>query len=267
MLDFHIAPELPLQILAACITQRISSRRIGLHEHPFFQLEVITAGRLIAEFDGKKHEVNSGMAEFYRPFQSHGLQVERSDCVSNILVKFEARPSWVPILNLAPLQRFHHVRHLKAIVQRWLAPEPPEKTKAQLDFARLLLDISADVRYKQRAAGALIPGQRANWMFEVLHYIEQHATGGVTIPELASHFHMSGDHFTRRFRERMGVAPMSYLQRLKCEKAKGFLLEGRSCKEVAACLGFHSLAYFSRSFRRQTGISPSRWLAGIHEGL
>ena len=39
------------------------------------------------------------------------------------------------------------------------------------------------------------------------------------------------------------------------------LLRGRECTigEIAALLGFESVYYFSRVFKKLTGVAPSRW--------
>lgn len=67
----------------------------------------------------------------------------------------------------------------------------------------------------------------------------------------------SHDHVSRRFRETYGMTPLSYLNRLRMERAKA-LLDGTdlSVTEVARRLGFGDFRYFSRLFRKVTGRTP-----------
>jgi AraC-like DNA-binding protein len=63
-----------------------------------------------------------------------------------------------------------------------------------------------------------------------------------------------------QFREKMGLTPYQYFLQLKINKAKELLLVGTlSIKEISYKLSFDSPYYFSRLFKRKTGVSPSQW--------
>lgn len=53
---------------------------------------------------------------------------------------------------------------------------------------------------------------------------------------------------------------MEYYAKLKIEKVKRLLAEGNSVRHTAQMLGFEDQNYFSVFFKKQTGISPSRYL-------
>ena len=62
------------------------------------------------------------------------------------------------------------------------------------------------------------------------------------------------------FREKYGGGPINYFIELKIEKAKQLIDEGNlNLTEIAESLGFNSLHYFSRLFKKMTGISPSKY--------
>jgi AraC-like DNA-binding protein len=61
------------------------------------------------------------------------------------------------------------------------------------------------------------------------------------------------------FRESYGGA-ISFFNELKLDEAKRLIREGRlNFTEIADALGFTSLHYFSRLFKKKTGLSPSEY--------
>lgn len=86
------------------------------------------------------------------------------------------------------------------------------------------------------------------------------------IATMAEFCHLSPDYFSHQFKDTLGISPVLYLSNLRIEKAKEFLLtESLSISEVAALVGYKDPLYFSKVFKKATGISPKkfhgdRWL-------
>lgn len=73
----------------------------------------------------------------------------------------------------------------------------------------------------------------------------------VTLDDLAEASGLSKSHFTRLFRERMGMAPVDYFIRIKMQRACQYLdTTDWPLKRVAAHMGYPDAAYFSRVFRK-----------------
>lgn len=88
-------------------------------------------------------------------------------------------------------------------------------------------------------------------------HLEQHVAETAGIPRLAALAKMSEGHFQRQFKRLTGLTPVQYQQRLRIRAAQTLLrTSSLSCKEIAARLGFHDPAYFSRLVRRHTGHPP-----------
>lgn len=71
---------------------------------------------------------------------------------------------------------------------------------------------------------------------------------------------LSTAQFYALFKEEYGVTPLAYRNRLLLQKACLLLREGAlSVTEIAEALGFETLAYFSRFFKKHMGVVPSRY--------
>lgn len=71
---------------------------------------------------------------------------------------------------------------------------------------------------------------------------------------------MSPDYFRRHFKNKTGKTPVQYLTDLRIKTAIKFLEYGfTSIAQIADITGFGDPFYFSRVFKKHTGISPSQW--------
>jgi transcriptional regulator GlxA family with amidase domain len=77
------------------------------------------------------------------------------------------------------------------------------------------------------------------------------------VEELATLSGYSVRHFNRQFLARFACTPHDYITQRRVGLARGLLLDPNlKVHEVAAQLGFSSVAIFSRWFRREVGLSP-----------
>ncbi len=70
---------------------------------------------------------------------------------------------------------------------------------------------------------------------------------------------MSPFHFSRVFRELVGVPPHRYLLQARLARAARRLKEGAGVTETCYATGFNNLSHFTRTFRRAHGVPPSRY--------
>lgn len=82
-----------------------------------------------------------------------------------------------------------------------------------------------------------------------------------SIEQLAGVAAMSRSVFAARFRAAYGRSPAGYVTAVRMAEARRMLADGRSVSSVSRDLGYGSDEGFSRAFRRETGMAPSRWRA------
>ena len=71
---------------------------------------------------------------------------------------------------------------------------------------------------------------------------------------------MSGGYLSRRFKQEVGVTLTEYVNQKRIERAEALLkVTELPVSEVAAAVGILDGNYFSRLFRKQTGMSPSKY--------
>lgn len=95
---------------------------------------------------------------------------------------------------------------------------------------------------------------------EVIDYIQQHLYEPLPLSRLAGHISYSPYHFTRIFKERIGLPPLYYVSSLRLQKAKDLLLQtNMSIRDIGLEIGQQSLGTFTTRFTERVGVSPSQF--------
>ena len=81
---------------------------------------------------------------------------------------------------------------------------------------------------------------------------------------IAEEVGLSYYHFSRAFKQSMGLSPINYLAQQRIERAKRLLSETeRPIVEIAVQTGFCSQSHFTASFRRWAGVTPKSFRRGM----
>jgi AraC family transcriptional regulator len=100
----------------------------------------------------------------------------------------------------------------------------------------------------------------SNCIEEVMRYIRHHIDKPLNRETLADIAGFSVPHFHRIFRAHVGESAISYVRRLRLERAARKLRMGAvDITEVALAAGYDTHAAFSKAFKQQFGLSPSEF--------
>ena len=95
---------------------------------------------------------------------------------------------------------------------------------------------------------------------KVIDYIHSHIYDDISIGQLADVSCLSRGYMVGLFKEKVGMAPQQYINKLKIEKAQLMLLtDDIQIKNVAYELGFTDHSYFIRLFKKITGFTPQNY--------
>lgn len=93
-----------------------------------------------------------------------------------------------------------------------------------------------------------------------LDYMCGNSAKHMPLTQLAKLASLSLSRFSHLFKEQVGETPLQYLEHRRVERAKELLqMTGRTVSQIAYECGFESPFYFSRVFKRNTGLSPKQF--------
>ncbi len=90
--------------------------------------------------------------------------------------------------------------------------------------------------------------------------LETHYSENCSIEELATLAHMSVSHFHAVFKATMGMTPVEYRNHIRVRHAILRLIRtDQTVERISEDLGFESVTYFRRVFKKETGCPPSKY--------
>ena len=102
-----------------------------------------------------------------------------------------------------------------------------------------------------------------NWDEDIqraLNYIHTNLSVSLSIQEIAKNANVSKSVLYRRFHSCFGCTVSQYINKQRIDKAKELLKQGKlSVEDVSQQAGFSDHAYFSRIFKKETGLSPMKY--------
>lgn len=95
---------------------------------------------------------------------------------------------------------------------------------------------------------------------DVTEYIQQNINLPISLQQLADIAGLNPTYFSNLFSKLMGTSPIQYINKRRIENAQSLLLSGNeSLDTIARQVGIDDVFYFSRLFKKTTGISPSAY--------
>jgi len=92
------------------------------------------------------------------------------------------------------------------------------------------------------------------------HYFKDNFTKPISVEQYAAEHLMSVNWFIHSFKSVMKVSPMQYIISLRIAAAKGYLEKtAKNISEISNEIGYDNPLYFSRLFKKYTGLTPTEY--------
>ena len=95
---------------------------------------------------------------------------------------------------------------------------------------------------------------------DLIDFLQNSVYTTLTIDEILKNTYYGRAHLMRLFKKETGCSIMEYFIKLKIDKAKDFLRDNQlSIREISDKLAFNEPNYFTKTFKRITGFTPSAY--------
>lgn len=251
MAIFNNAPVLWLNVYSARFRKKETTY---VPPRPFHSLTLRLSGSKTLRIEG--HTLVSGAPGITYIPKGTGYQSQITEDGQMLVVHFDmAREAdgQQPFV-FTPSQPLLYKNRFEALYKRQRLGQSPDYGCFSI-FCDILDMLSADME----AARQDIPEK----IRQALSLIENNFSDPfLSVGALAEQLDISQVYLRRAFKAACGSSPLSHIRQLRLDKAKAMLQTGYyTITEVAEKCGYTNLCYFSASFHKATGMTPSDYIS------
>lgn len=117
-----------------------------------------------------------------------------------------------------------------------------------------VLDTFMDTVYESRRI------KNSKLLTDAMNYIRENYKENLTLESVAQQVFISPFYLSHLFREELDITFLEYLTRVRIETAKQLLKDqNTTISSIAAEVGYENPGYFSKVFKKNTGLSPNQY--------
>ena len=250
--------------------------------HDFWELVYADKGDLVCTVEGKEIILKEGEVIFHKPGVIHAHRADGKRAPNVFIVSFECKNEAI---------RFFEDRHMVldksllrfifAIIEESkrtfdLPYSDPELKKMKLletptlggqqlikNYLELLLiNLMRNYLERNSSEAVFLPQAEFDELIsdKVIEYMKEHVSERLSVADICNILHYNKSYIFRQFKKTTGRSLMAYFTKMKIQKAKEMLRETEaSVAVISDALSFDSPNYFSKTFKKVTGYTPSTY--------
>ncbi|MDA7025405.1 AraC family transcriptional regulator [Bacillus sp. CLL-7-23] len=142
---------------------------------------------------------------------------------------------------------------LQELSDLWPVSSTLQAMKSQIELQQLLYDICLTQQFHSADTASAIA--------ETKRFIKAHSDASFTLNQLAKMAGISAKHYSETFKRLYGQSVTEFITETRITKAKRLMAKASyKLREIANQIGYQDEFYFSRTFKKQTGLSPTAYM-------
>jgi AraC-like DNA-binding protein len=283
----HLQPTIAIETLITLYYFEFGKTYVYEGErHNFWEFLYVDKGEVEVFANERRCLLQQGMIIFHKPNEFHRFHANGRKAPNVIVMSFDCHS---PAMRHFEEQVLHlgdeEKKLLTLIIEEGMGafsfpfrhplkdhrnPDAPVGSEQlirlylELFLLRLLRKIGAPEEACSRLSSSVKEKNDEALVSRVISYLEENMDSGVSLSEISSALHLSKTRLKELFKKQTGQTIMEYFAKMKIEKAKLLIREEASnFTEIAGKLGFGSVHYFSRAFKKATSMSPSEYAKSV----
>ena len=276
------------RIVTVLYFENSSSFVFGGESHDFWEFNYIDKGCMVVTIDEKEYLLKSGELVFFRPNQFHSLEARELSAPNHTVVSFVSNSKSMKYFENKIIALNSAERKLLSILLREglsayspIDKQPPitgmrEKENAPIGAVQMTFNLLEEflITLLRRSESGISIGTRLvspmyyeslpDRIKEIAKYMEQNLRQHLSVSQIAKHFSLSESGLKKMFSTDAGCGVTDFFNNMKIEKAKEYIREDeKNFTQISDELGFTSIHYFSRLFKKKTGMTLTEYRSSV----
>lgn len=254
--------------------------------HDFWEIVYADKGEFYITADRKELLLKQGQMYLHKPLEFHNVRSDGKVASNSVILSFTCNsPVLLEIAGKILICGEHEKDLLaKLVTEAQNAYQSPLgdpyvyrlKRREKQEFAceqlikiyleELLITLVRKTEQKADTSALNAPKQRADdaKCKAICDFLEHRAEGTVSFSDVCQAFSISASSLKKLFHNKMASGVMEFFQQCKIDRAKQLIREETlNMTEIAERLQYSSIHYFSRHFKKMTGMTPSQYAASV----
>ena len=251
--------------------------------HNFCELLHVDKGTLRVSSENLSVTLTDNQLIIHRPNEKHFLECSESGSPNVVIIGFECGAPELARFSTGPitLQPVHKNMLSRILTEGMAVYEPPYDIPNTLEMKKRETHLfGADQMIQINLESFLITLLRdfpdphgepymhsigAGKISDIYDYISEHYTEKLTLHDLCFIFGTNKTSLCRSFKDTYGDTVLNHINNLRIRDAKAHLREQKlSITQISEDLGFNSIHYFCRLFKKETGMTPKEYMYAVN---
>lgn len=248
--------------------------------HDFYEFAFVDSGSLICSADGVKTVLTKNDFFFITPGVKHNYSIMKNAAAAVFVVCFNCKSDIIELIKgktslndkdkrliakiLSESQkafRFPFVKKLTLLESPVFgAQQLIENAIEEVIISLLRGKLASNNDVKMVMSGIELENRLLE---DVVNILNENLYGEICLDDICKKTFYSKTYLNNVFKKNTGSSIIHYYITQKINEGKKLLRQGLSVKEVSDKLHFNSPNYFSKAFKKQTGVSPAEYKQSI----
>lgn len=253
--------------------------------HPFRELIYVDSGYINVKSDGYEGVLKTGQALIHKENEYHSILCPEDNAPSVIIIGFGCKSTAVDRFSEAPAMLDAEERKIltevlnegrKVFLPPYDVPNLSDmKKRSEFQFgADQLIKLKLEefliklIRTSEPSVTSISPSDTESKTQEVRKFLDEHFKEAILIDSLCLRYGTNRTTLCASFKRESGMTVIEYINHLRIKEAKRHMREGKlNLTQISSLVGFSSVHYFSRTFKKHEKHSPSEYIRSIKSKL
>ncbi len=256
-------------------------------KHDFWEFLYVDKGEVEVMADALGYKLKQGDIIFHKPNEFHNMWANGIVAPNLVVVSFECRSKAMKyfenkILKITDFEKNLLAEIIREAKNAYSSPldipslKKLEKRENPLFGCEQLIKIYLELMLinmirkgiklenEKKLSMSVKERSEKDMIKKITVFLEDNVKGRLTFDDVCRFSSLSRTNLRVLFKERTGNGVMEFYRNLKIEEAKKMIREGHhNFTEISDILGYSSIHYFSRAFKKATGMTPSEYAVSV----